>query len=208
MPIEVGVGNVEWDPGGGADEVVDYAVEGHGGAGAQTRQNKTKNRRAGRILEKPRGADNALLSRLRCIAMWSTSYRISSTAMVLPLTISEASPLDPLLLLPLPERLPPSPLPSLDPLLLALEPHLSPSDTPKLPMTVLTAHMRQITRRSQVLLNAARIGAAEAREGLDGIHVDLRGVEYERDRVREEIERCEDYEWVAVKTGAMADGTG
>ncbi len=140
--------------------------------------------------------------------MSSTSYRISSTAMVLPLTISEASPLDPLLLLPLPERLPPSPLPSLDPLLLALEPHLSPSDTPKLPMTVLTAHMRQITRRSQVLLNAARIGAAEAREGLDGIHVDLRGVEYERDRVREEIERCEDYEWVAVKTGAMADGTG
>lgn len=66
MPIEVGVGNVEWDPGGGADEVVDYAVEGHGGAGAQTRQNKTKNRRGGEDSRKTTwGADNALLSRLR-----------------------------------------------------------------------------------------------------------------------------------------------
>ncbi len=53
--------------------------------------------------------------------------------------------------------------------------------------------MRQITRRAQVLLNVARVGAAEAREGLDKVDVDLRGVEYERDRVREEIERCEDY---------------
>ncbi|CAD6586081.1 MAG: hypothetical protein TREMPRED_004325, partial [Tremellales sp. Tagirdzhanova-0007] len=44
-----------------------------------------------------------------------------------------------------------------------------------------------------VLLNASRVGAAEARDGLDRVDVDLRGVEYERDRVREEIERCEDY---------------
>lgn len=121
--------------------------------------------------------------------------------MVIPSTISEVSPLDPLLLLPLPKRLPPSPLPDLDPLMLALEPHLSTSSSsnPKLPIIVLTAHMRQVTRRAQVLLNAARVGAAEARNELDRVDVELRGVEYERERVREEIERCEDYAcvWLA-----------
>jgi len=116
--------------------------------------------------------------------------------MVLPSSISEASPLDPLLLLPFPKHLPPSPSPDLEPLFTLLEPHLSPSptsSTPTIPISILTAHMRQITRRAQVLLNVARVGAAEAREGLDKVDVDLRGVEYERDRVREEIERCEDY---------------
>lgn len=56
--------------------------------------------------------------------------------------------------------------------------------------------MRQITRNAQVLLNAARLGAAEAREELDGVDVRLREVEYERNRVREETQRCMDYESV------------
>ncbi|WWD19703.1 hypothetical protein CI109_104167 [Kwoniella shandongensis] len=118
--------------------------------------------------------------------------------MVLPSVISEPSPIDPLVLLPLPNTLPSSPISDLDPLLSALEAHLSPSSTndpnvTKLPIPVLTALMRQITRRSQVLLNAARVGAAEAREELDGVDGDLRGVEYERERVKEEIDRCMEY---------------
>lgn len=113
---------------------------------------------------------------------------------MIPSKVSEASPLDPLLLLPLPKRLPSSPLGDVEPLLAALEPHLSAVPGPSnIPIRLITAHMRQITRRAQVLLNAARVGTAEAREGLDRVDVDLRGVEYERDRVREEIERCEDY---------------
>ncbi|KAK8853280.1 hypothetical protein IAR55_003984 [Kwoniella newhampshirensis] len=118
--------------------------------------------------------------------------------MVLPAIISEPSPIDPLVLLPLPSKLPESPIHDLDPLLSTLEAYLTsttaaPNASSRLPLSVLTALMRQITRRSQVLLNAARVGAAEAREALDEVDVDLRGVEYERERVREEIERCMEY---------------
>lgn len=49
-----------------------------------------------------------------------------------------------------------------------------------------------------MLLNAARLGAAEAREELDGVDVKLREVEYERNRVREETQRCMDYESVGI----------
>lgn len=42
-------------------------------------------------------------------------------------------------------------------------------------------------------MNAARAGTAEARAGLDVVDVDLRTVEYERDRVRDEINRCAEY---------------
>lgn len=115
--------------------------------------------------------------------------------MVLPTSISQPSPLDPLLLLPLPKSLPASPAGDLDPLLSAVDAHLDPSSPmPSYPIALLTSHMRQITRRTQILMNAARVGAAEARQELDQADVDLRGVEYERDRVRDEIERCEDYE--------------
>jgi hypothetical protein len=116
--------------------------------------------------------------------------------MVLPSSISDPSPLDPLLLVPLPAVLPTSPLPSLLPLISALDSHLTPTPTPHtdaLPISLLTTQMRQVTRSGQVLLNAARHGAAEAREGLDRVDVDLRGVEYERERVREEIALCGDY---------------
>ncbi|RSH91925.1 hypothetical protein EHS25_009295 [Saitozyma podzolica] len=118
--------------------------------------------------------------------------------MVLPSSISDPSPLDPLLLVPLPAILPTSPLPSLPPLISALDSHLttSPTTSPNndaLPIPLLTTQMRQVTRSGQVLLNAARHGAAEAREGLDRVDVELRGVEYERERVREEIALCGDY---------------
>jgi THO complex subunit 5 len=124
--------------------------------------------------------------------------RILARSMVLPSSISDPSPLDPLLLVPLPAVLPTSPLPSLPPLISALDSHLTtlPNDAPNtdaLPIPLLTTQMRQVTRSGQVLLNAARHGAAEAREGLDRVDVELRGVEYERERVREEIALCGDY---------------
>ncbi|ORX40523.1 hypothetical protein BD324DRAFT_5727 [Kockovaella imperatae] len=114
--------------------------------------------------------------------------------MTLPSRIDEPSALDPLLLLPLPAKLPSSPLPTLEPLLSALEERLNQPGTSADGLAIFTAHMRQVTRRAQTLLNASRVGAAEARETLDRVDVDLRGVEYERDRIREEIAKCEDYE--------------
>ena len=113
--------------------------------------------------------------------------------MVLPLQISAQSPLDPLLLLPVPTTLPASPIVSLDPLVDGLNEALSQASSSKIPITAYTAQLRQITRRSHVLLNAARVGAAEAREQLDNVDVELRGVEYERNRVREEMGKCEEY---------------
>ncbi|WVR07622.1 hypothetical protein IAU60_004664 [Kwoniella sp. DSM 27419] len=112
--------------------------------------------------------------------------------MVLPRTIHDPSPLDPLILLPLPPKLPSSPQSDLDPLLATLQGHIDASGTGT-PITALTAAIKQITRNSQILLNAARAGVAEARDGLDGADGVLRGVEYERERVREEIERCQEY---------------
>jgi len=116
--------------------------------------------------------------------------------MVLPTEIHEASSLDPLLLLPLPASLPPNPTPAIQPLLQSLEAHLntaSSSSSKSLPIQLITAQLRQVTRNSQILLNAARVGAAEARSRLEEVDVGLRGVEYERARVKEEIEKCLDY---------------
>ncbi|ODN99060.1 hypothetical protein I350_07214 [Cryptococcus amylolentus CBS 6273] len=116
--------------------------------------------------------------------------------MALPKEILPQHPSDPLLLLPVPNPLPPTPTPSLPSLLAALAPHLTPTeveDLEKVPIPVLTSTIRQFTRHSQTLLNAARAGATEAREELDEVDVRLREVEYERERVREETERCEEY---------------
>lgn len=125
--------------------------------------------------------------------------------MAIPHTIQEQHPADPLLLLPIPEKLPPSPLPALPSLISAFDPYIdaskasssSPEDE-SIALPVLTSSMRQITRNAQVLLNAARLSAAEAREELDGVDVKLREVEYERNRVREETQRCMDYESVEL----------
>lgn len=115
--------------------------------------------------------------------------------MVVPLTIDETSPLDPSLILPLPSKLPSDPTLSLQTLCSAIEAQLDPSlpSSSKLAIPVITAQMRQVTRNSQILVNAARVGAAEARDQLDRVDVDLRGVEYERVRVRDEISRCAEY---------------
>lgn len=115
--------------------------------------------------------------------------------MVLPMTISEQSPLDPSLILPIPSKLPHDPKQNLETLHAAIEAQLDPSlpSSSKLPMAVITAQMRQVTRNSQILMNAARAGAAEARAELDRVDVGLRGVEYERVRVRDEISRCAEY---------------
>ncbi|AAW45631.2 expressed protein [Cryptococcus deneoformans JEC21] len=120
--------------------------------------------------------------------------------MAIPHTIQEQHPADPLLLLPIPEKLPPLPLPALPSLISAFEPYIDPSkassssENEAIALPVLVSSMRQITRNAQVLLNAARLGAAEAREELDGVDVRLREVEYERNRIREETERCMNYE--------------
>ncbi|WVR00129.1 hypothetical protein IAU59_007271 [Kwoniella sp. CBS 9459] len=118
--------------------------------------------------------------------------------MVLPRRIDEPSPLDPLILLPIPDTLPASPQADLDPLLSTILTQLGPPDetkdeTGQSPMTALTASIRAITRKSQILLNAARSSVAQERDVLDQSDSVLRGVEYERERVREEIERCKDY---------------
>ncbi|WRT70158.1 uncharacterized protein IL334_007152 [Kwoniella shivajii] len=113
--------------------------------------------------------------------------------MVLPKTICPPSPLDPLLLLPIPTTLPSSPIGDLDPLLSSLQSHLDSSSDSHIPITALTSTIRQITRKSQILLNAARAGAAQARDELDKVDEELRGVEYERARVGDEILRCSEY---------------
>lgn len=115
--------------------------------------------------------------------------------MVVPLTIGASSPLDPSLILPIPSKLPTNPASALETLSSAIEAQLDPSlpSSSKLPIPVITAQMRQITRNSQISVNAARFGAAQAREELDTVDVDLRGVEYERVRVRDEISRCAEY---------------
>lgn len=111
------------------------------------------------------------------------------------MTIDEQSNLDPSLILPIPSKLPNDPSLSLEMLSAAIESQLDPSlpSSSKLPIPVITAQMRQITRNSQILMNAARAGAAEARAELDRVDVGLRGVEYERVRVRDEISRCAEY---------------
>ena len=114
--------------------------------------------------------------------------------MVVPNRIDDPSPLDPMLLLPVPSTLPKDPRPSIQPLLAAIEQCLADPGSSPLPIATLTSQMRQIWRNSHVLLNAARAATAEARERLDQVDVDLRGVEYERNRVRDEIAKCEDYE--------------
>ncbi|WWC72087.1 uncharacterized protein I206_106047 [Kwoniella pini CBS 10737] len=121
--------------------------------------------------------------------------------MVLPKTIYPPSPLDPLLLLPIPENLPISPQSDLDPLLDVIQSHIkhSPFDgkekieNEEIPITVLTSSIRQITRKSQILLNKSRNGVAESRNKLDLVDEDLRSLEYELTRVRDEIKKCSEY---------------
>lgn len=115
--------------------------------------------------------------------------------MVLPSTIAQASPLDPLVLLPLPDTLPPSPAAELAPLVSALKAHLE-NQPNAIPLPALAAGMRTATRNAQVLVNSARLGAAEARLKLDQEDVALRTTEYELARVREQMAQCNAYEWV------------
>jgi THO complex subunit 5 len=113
--------------------------------------------------------------------------------MVVPLHIGDPSPLDPSLVLPIPSKLPQDPTLALETLSAAIEAQLDPSipSSSKLPMQVITAQMRLIHRNAQISLNAARAGTAESRTRLD--EVNLRTIEYERDRVRDEVNRCADY---------------
>ncbi|WVQ84658.1 hypothetical protein IAT38_006813 [Cryptococcus sp. DSM 104549] len=114
--------------------------------------------------------------------------------MGVPAVITEQPTADTLLLYPVPSTLPVSPLPSLPPLVNALEAHLQQApNAEQVPLPVLTTAMRQVTRTTHVLMNAARAGVAEAREELDGVDVELREVEYERMKIREELERCSGY---------------
>lgn len=116
---------------------------------------------------------------------------------MIPSTIAEASPLDPLILLPLPDRLPQSPASTgqLDALVSSLSEHLTTNHGDRnIPLPVISAGMRGATRNAQVLMNAARVGAAEARAHLDQVDVGLRTVEYELARVRDEMARCMEYE--------------
>lgn len=116
----------------------------------------------------------------------------SQHTMVAPRDISDQpSSIDPLVLLPIPKHLPPPPTDDLNILVAALHDALSGHST--IPISVLTAQLRLITRNSHALVNAARAGASELRHELDTVDTELRGVEYELNRVREEIAKCEDY---------------
>jgi THO complex subunit 5 len=114
--------------------------------------------------------------------------------MVLPIDIQPQHQDDPLVVLPLPSPLPISPLPSLPALISHLETLIASSPNRHgPPATTLAVQMRQLTRDAYALLNVARVDAAESRADLDRRDTTLRGVEYERNRIREEIERCMEY---------------
>lgn len=118
--------------------------------------------------------------------------------MVVPRIVDPQDTLDPLLLLPVPEHLPADPSKQIPALLSLLEPHFQPTSpndasSSKVPPTLITSQMRAINRHSYMLLNAARVDAARMREDLDRKDTKLRGVEYERNRIREEIARCTEY---------------
>jgi hypothetical protein len=130
--------------------------------------------------------------------------------MVVPLHIGDISPLDPSLVLPLPQKLPSDPTQALEIIHAAIEAQLD-SSTPsssKIPIHVLTAQMRLIHRNAHTMMNAARAGTAESRESLDRVDVVLRTIEYERDRVRDEIGRCAEYAYVyIITTNQFKDGS-
>lgn len=120
--------------------------------------------------------------------------------MVLPTTITPPDTKDPLILYPIPAQLPPSPAPALASLLASFQPLLDTKGTldnaDKIstpPSPLLTTQMRAINRHSHMLLNAARAETAQARYDLDQADTALRGVEYERARVLDEIAKCEEY---------------
>jgi THO complex subunit 5 len=133
------------------------------------------------------------------LTVWIHELCIHIT-MVVPLHIGEPSPLDPSLVLPLPSKLPSDPTQALEQLSAAIEAQLDPSipSSSKLPMQVITAQIRSIHRKAQISVNAARSGTAEERARLDAVDVDLRTIEYERDRVRDEINRCAEYAYVGL----------
>lgn len=120
--------------------------------------------------------------------------------MVVPLHIGDPSPLDPSLVLPIPSKLPSDPTQALEILSKAIEAQLDPSipSSSRIPIQVITAQIRSLHRDAQILLNAARSGTAVERARLDGVDVDLRTIEYERDRVRDEINRCAEYAYVLL----------
>lgn len=112
--------------------------------------------------------------------------------MVAPTSIASiASPLDPLLFLPVASPLPEFPDADLNLLLCELDAALAGKS--EFSISVLTAQIRLATRNAQALLNAGRKGTAESRAELDGVDTELRAVEYELNRVREEIAKCEEY---------------
>lgn len=114
------------------------------------------------------------------------------TTMVAPRDISDQpSAIDPLVLLPLPKHLPSPPTEDLQVLVSAFHDVLNGRSS--IPISVLTSQLRLVTRNSHALLNASRSGTAEMRFELDNVDTELRGVEYELNRVREEIAKCEDY---------------
>lgn len=119
-----------------------------------------------------------------------------TVTMVVPHDIGPADPLDAYLLIPVPNKLPINRTSDLETTLAALESHLDPAFLPNdapIDPALLTAQMRSITRNAYTSVNAARVEASKARQVLDKQDTVLRGVEYERARIQEEIEHCNEY---------------
>ena len=111
--------------------------------------------------------------------------------MVAPTNLTGPSSLDPLVLLPIPSSLPENPSKDLSKLLDSFERVLGSND--EIPISVLTSQMRLLNRNSHILLNASRHQASIQRDQLDQGDLELRGVLYELEKVRDEIEKCSNY---------------
>jgi len=121
---------------------------------------------------------------------------------MIPKTIADAPQADPFILLPLPDTLPSEDVlrAQAGALVASLSAHLA--NNSDLPPGALAASMRSTNRSAQILLNSARAAAAQERHALDAADVKLREVEYELAKVREEMARCMEYEYVCHVDGA------
>lgn len=103
---------------------------------------------------------------------------------------------EPLLILPVPEKLPETSTESLHELLALLEPQLSgeAADGSLPAINELTSQLRQLARNAQIVQNANRVHCSAAREELDKSEEEVHASLYELQKIREEIARCQQYQ--------------
>jgi uncharacterized protein (UPF0216 family) len=107
---------------------------------------------------------------------------------------------EPLLILPISEDLPEASTESLKELLALLEPQLSGDalDGTQPPINEVTSQLRQLARNAQIAQNANRVKCSMAREELDKSEEEVHASLYELQKIREEIARCQQYQYVVL----------